>query len=73
MRNPEEVARLIEAYPPSWRRWCAAPENGGCACVGCVRVPAPTTVRSDPERYFHAFGSSLDRLTEEEVAAYKSA
>ena len=38
--------------------------------MGCVRVPAPTTVRGDPEWYFHEFQSNPDRLTKEEVEAY---
>lgn len=67
-RSLEEIARLIEVYPPSWRRWCDGPENGGCACLGCVRVPAPSTVPGDPEYY--PFPNPTDRLTREEVALY---
>jgi hypothetical protein len=69
MRPLAEITRLIEIYPPEWRRWCSSPENGGCACRGCVRVPAPSTVRGDPE--YHAFPNPDDRLTAEEVAAYR--
>ena len=64
----ETIKRLMEAYPVSARRWCKAPEEGGCACVGCVRWPAPSTVRGDPEG--RAFPNPEDRLTEEEVKRY---
>lgn len=64
-RSLDEIGRLIEVYPPTWRRWCDAPENGGCACMGCVRVPAPSTVVSDPERC--PFPNQGDRLTKAEV------
>lgn len=60
MRDLKTITRLITVYPREWRRWCAAPENGGCGCMGCVRVPAPFAASGDPS----------DRLTEEEVAAY---
>ena len=70
MRTLKEITRLIEVYPPKWRRYCDCPENGGCACLGCVRVPAPSTVRGDPEWYFHEFQSDPDRLTKEEVERY---
>ena len=67
-RDIHEITRLIEVYPLRWRRWCDAPENGGCACMGCVRVPAPTTVRGDPEG--QPFPNPADRLTREEVMLY---
>lgn len=68
MRSPEEVKRLIEIYPASWRRWCSAPERGGCMCMGCVRCPAPSTVSGDPEG--KPFPNPSDRLTKEEVEVY---
>jgi hypothetical protein len=68
MRELSEVRRLIEVYPPEWRRWCDAPERGGCACMGCVRQPAPSTVRGDPEG--QPFPNPTDRLTREEVMRY---
>lgn len=68
MKDLATITRLITVYPERWRRWCSAPERGGCACMGCVRVPAPSTVRGDPE--YHSFPNPSDRLTEEEVAAY---
>jgi hypothetical protein len=71
MRNLDEITRLIEVYPPSWRRWCPWREKGGCACVGCVRVPAPSTVRGDPER--RPFPNPADKLTEAEVELYTRA
>lgn len=71
MRSLEEITRLIEIYPPDWRWYCDAPEMGGCACMGCVRVPAPSTVRGDPEG--QPFPNPTDRLTKEEVAAYRAA
>lgn len=67
-RTLAEITRLIEVYPPRWRRWCDGPERDGCACMGCVRVPAPSTVRGDPEG--KPFLNPADRLTEAEVAAY---
>lgn len=74
-RNPrttprflEEIRRLIEAYPLEWRRWCDGPEQGGCACMGCVRQPAPATVRGDPERC--AWPNERDALIREEVVLY---
>jgi hypothetical protein len=70
MRDLSEIRRLIEVYPVQWRRWCDAPEQGGCACMGCVRWPAPSTVRGDPEG--KAFPNPEDRLTRDEVAAYES-
>lgn len=71
MRTIEEITRLIEVYPPEWRRWCSGPEIGGCACLGCVRVPAPSTGRGDPE-HCH-FPNPADRLTEAEVERYLAA
>jgi hypothetical protein len=71
MRSLDEVTRLIEVYPSSWRRWCDAPERGGCACLGCVRVPAPSTVRGDPEG--KPFPNPTDRLTRDEVELYHAA
>ena len=64
-----EITRLIEVYPVGWRRWCDGPERGGCACLGCVRVPAPSTVRGDPE--YCAFPNPADRLTRDEVERYR--
>ncbi len=69
MREPTEIAAIIERYPHKWRRWCDGPELGGCACMGCVRVPAPCTVHGDPEG--QPFPNPNDRLTEEEVDAYQ--
>lgn len=68
MRDIKEIKRLIEVYPPRWRRWCNGPERGGCACMGCVRVPAPSTVRGDPEG--KPFPRPSDRLSEADVEAY---
>lgn len=67
-RDLTEIMRLIENYPPSWRRWCDGPWSGGCACMGCVHWPAPSTVRGDPEG--QAFPNPGDRLTREEVEIY---
>lgn len=64
-----EIKRLIEVYPPDWRRWCDGPWQGGCACVGCVLHPAPSTVRGDPEG--RAFPNPEDRLSKAEVEIYK--
>lgn len=69
MRSLDEITRLIEVYPPRWRRWCDAPENGGCACLGCVRVPAPSTVRGDPE--YQPFPNPSDALSMDEVELYR--
>ena len=66
-----EIARLIEAYPPSWQRWCSGPELGGCACMGCVRQPAPATVTGDPE--YRPWPNDADALTSDEVALYYAA
>lgn len=68
MRTLEEIKRLIEVYPPSFRRWCDNPERGGCACTGCVRWPAPSTVSGDPEG--KRFPNPADRLTKAEVDLY---
>ena len=70
MRTLDEITRLIEVYPSYWRRWCDGPENGGCACLGCVRQPAPTTVRGDPEG--KPFPNPPDRLTKQEVELYRA-
>jgi hypothetical protein len=67
-RSLEEITRLIEVYPPSWRRWCDGPFQGGCACRGCVHWPAPSTVRGDPEG--KAFPNPADRLSRAEVEIY---
>lgn len=69
-KSSEEVKRLIEMYPEHSRRWCSAPEEGGCACLGCVRWPAPSTVRGDPEG--KPFPNPDDRLSREEVEAYQA-
>jgi hypothetical protein len=68
MRDLKEIRRLMQVYPPSWRRWCSAggdPGGGGCACLGCVLQPAPSTVHGDPEG--QAFPNPSDKLTREEV------
>jgi hypothetical protein len=67
-RSLDEITRLIEMYPTNWRRWCNGPETGGCACMGCVRQPAPSTVRGDPER--QPWPNERDALNEREVAIY---
>lgn len=69
-RPIEVIVRLIETYPPAWRRYCGAPERDGCACMGCVRQPAPATVRGDPE--YAEWPEPSDALTEEEVQLYWS-
>lgn len=68
LRPIDEVTRLMEAYPPSWRRWCSGSESGGCACMGCVRQPAPSTVLGDPERA--EWPNDADALNEREVEMY---
>lgn len=70
MRDMTEIRRLIEMYPHDWRRWCDAPERGGCFCMGCVRHPAPSTVTRDPE--YVPFPNPADALTKEEVEAYNA-
>lgn len=70
MRDLSEIKRLIEVYPPRFRRWCDSPERGGCACMGCVRWPAPSTVSGDPEG--KSFPNPADRLTKEEVELYRA-
>jgi hypothetical protein len=71
-RSLEEITRLIEVYPPEWRRWCSSPEEWlGCACVGCVRQPAPSTVSGDPE--YRPWPNEDDALTEQEVTIYLGA
>ena len=67
-RDLAEIKRLIEVYPERWRRWCHGPETGGCACLGCVRQPAPATVRGDPE--YAAWPNEDDALSEAEVNLY---
>lgn len=69
-RSLAEIASLIEAYPPDWRRWCDGPEQQlGCACRGCVRHPAPATVPGrDPEAC--EWPDEADALTAEEVRIY---
>ena len=67
-RSLEEVALLIEIYPLEWRRWCDGPERGGCACMGCVRQPAPSTVRGDPE--YREWSDERNALIKEEVEMY---
>lgn len=69
-RSLEEIKRRIELYPSEFRRWCDAPERGGCACMGCVRWPAPSTVYGDPEG--KPFPNPDDRLSKEEVAIYRA-
>ena len=70
-RPLDDVVRLIEVYPPKWRRWCSAPEKGGCACMGCVRQPAPSTVRGDPE--YREWPDERDALIKQEVDIYYAA
>lgn len=71
-RPLEEIARLIEVYPPDWRRWCSGPDEPlGCACMGCVRQPAPSTVRGDPE--YAEWPDECDALIEQEVKTYLTA
>ena len=67
-RSLAEITRLIEVYPPEFRRWCDSPERRGCACLGCVRHPAPSTVRRDPE--YCEWPNPEDALTAKEVAIY---
>lgn len=66
MRSLAVITQLIEKYPPRFRRWCDP--GTGCACMGCVRWPAPSTVQGDPEG--KAFPNPADALTKEEVRAY---
>lgn len=68
-RPLSEIIRLIEIYPKEWRWYCFSPENGGCACMGCVRQPAPSTVSGDPE--YAAWPDPGDALTAEEVEIYR--
>ena len=67
-RPLEEITELIEVYPVKWRNWCNGPETEGCACMGCVRQPAPSTVRGDPE--YAAWPNEEDALIQEEVQLY---
>jgi hypothetical protein len=69
-RSLEEITALIEAYPEDWRRWCGAPERGGCACNCCVRQPSPNTVQGDPE--YARWPNEADALIEAEVAIYNA-
>lgn len=69
-RSLAEITRLIETYPEKWRRWCSAPERGGCGCMGCVRQPAPSTVRGDPE--YAQWPNEGDALSEAEVEIYRN-
>ncbi len=69
-RSLEEITRLILVYPEAWRRWCWGPERGGCACLGCARQPAPSTVRGDPE--YAPWPDENDALSEEEVQIYQA-
>lgn len=68
MRELSEIRRLVEVYPAKFRRWCDAPEQGGCFCMGCVRWPAPSTVLGDPEG--KRFPNPTDELTKEEFEAW---
>ncbi len=65
-----EIRRLIEVYPATWRRWCSGPESGGCACMGCVRQPAPSTVQGDPE--YAVWPDDRDAITAEEFQIYSN-
>jgi len=67
-RSLEEITRLIEVYPTNWRWWCDGPGRGGCACMGCVRQPAPSTVHGDPE--YAEWPNEDDALSREEVDIY---
>jgi hypothetical protein len=69
-RSISEIVRLIEVYPKEYRRWCSAPENGGCFCQGCVRHPAPSTVRGDPEG--QPWLDESKALSSAEVAMYQA-
>ena len=69
-RSLDEITRLIEAYPERWRRWCSGPERSGCACLGCVRQPAPSTVDGDPE--YARWPNEDDALIEAEVELYRN-
>jgi hypothetical protein len=65
MNTLQEILRIVERYPPDWRRWCDGPENGGCACSGCVRTPPPI---ADPG---HPFLNPEDRLTRADMQLYQ--
>jgi hypothetical protein len=58
-RSLDEIARLIERYPPSFRRYCSAPKGVECACTGCVGVPA-------------YYDRNCTPLTKEEVEIYQA-
>ncbi len=66
-----DIAALVSRYPEAHRRWCTYPEQGGCHCMGCVRHPAPGTVRGDPEAC--AWPDEADALTAEEMRIYREA
>ncbi len=69
-RDIAEVRRIIERYPPKFRRWCDGPWQGGCACMGCVLWPPPCDYPGrDTEG--RAFRKPEDRLTREEVKLYE--
>lgn len=65
-RSLEEITRLIEVYPPEFRRWCDPGE--GCACMGCLNWPAPSTILGDPEG--KPFPNPSDRLSKVEFEIY---
>ena len=67
-KSIKEITDIIKSYPLAWRRWCNGPEEGGCACMGCIRVPAPSTVPGDPE-YFD-FPDPQNKITKEEASRY---
>lgn len=69
MKTLEEIRRIVERYPIKWRRWCDGPEQGGCACMGCVRNPPPGDYPGlDTE--CRPFRNPDERLTREEMALY---
>lgn len=68
-----EIKRLIEMYEPECRRWCDAPERGGCACMGCVRWPAFSTLRPARDPEGTPFPNPADQLMREEVEIYLAA
>lgn len=70
MKTLEEITRIVEKYPASWRRWCDAPESGGCACMGCVRNPAPAMLPGVGDTEGWPFPNPNERLTREEMMLY---
>lgn len=58
MRTLDEITKIVELYPPEHRRWCEGP----CACMGCVRVPAPLINNGRP---------MSDGLTKEEFELWE--